>query len=124
MDWLHLLHPLHPQEMLPQLSQDQGPPSELDGFVTFVRTKPGRIFKGDRHRHQEMLTALMMSKKYTVLRRSVVEGYTNHRYLALDWVRQVRRRRTIASGGPMRPRSTRMCCRPVTGVTDVTDVMV
>jgi len=64
---------------------DEG--DELAKFVSFIRSNPGRLYLGDRKRHDELLVGVMVSPKYAIIKRSTLEGFTNHRYLLMEWQR-------------------------------------
>ena len=60
---------------------------ELAAFVSFIRAHPGSLYEGDRLRHQQLITAVMLSPKYTILQRASLEAFATHRYLAHAWTR-------------------------------------
>ena len=60
---------------------------ELARFIAFVRKHPGRIFDGDLTRHRQLLSEILLSPDYVVIKRSTIEKFTVHRFLPLPWVR-------------------------------------
>lgn len=63
------------------------PFDELGHFVSFIRSHPGQLYRGDRLRHEQLMMAVVLSPRYTVLKRTTIEAFANHRYLAHEWVR-------------------------------------
>jgi len=61
---------------------------ELHEFVSFIRASPGRLYKGDRKKHERMMLSVMLSPKYTIVKRSTIEQFTNHRFLVNCWTRR------------------------------------
>lgn len=47
------------------------------------------MYEGDKKKHKLMLLAGMWSKALTVVKRSVIESHTVHRYIPVKWTRQV-----------------------------------
>ena len=64
-------------------------PALLAEFVAFEHAHPGRVFRGDESLHERLVMAALLSPEFRVLKRSVVEQFTDHRYIATPWTRKV-----------------------------------
>ena len=63
------------------------PPAETDAglleeFVAYEHAHPGRVFRDDPALHDRLVMAALLSPEFRVLKRSVIEQFTDHRYVA------------------------------------------
>eukprot|EP01104_Vermistella_antarctica_P015176 TRINITY_DN4921_c0_g2_i8.p1 TRINITY_DN4921_c0_g2~~TRINITY_DN4921_c0_g2_i8.p1 ORF type:complete len:973 (+),score=162.40 TRINITY_DN4921_c0_g2_i8:616-3534(+) len=63
--------------------------SKMEQFVEFTRNHPGSIFAGDREEHKKLLLLGMWTNNISVVKRSCMETMTVHRYLPIEWTREV-----------------------------------
>jgi len=62
---------------------------KLGAFVEWCKKNPGKTWQDDTGKHKELLMLVFMSNKYQVLKRTDVEKHTRHRFLAVEWDRNV-----------------------------------
>jgi len=68
---------------------DDEVPTELQEFVEHCEKHPGRSFKGSRTQHKLFLLRAIACPALRIAWRSKLEHFTQHRYITVQWMRQV-----------------------------------